>query len=89
MVDFCQQWADFSYLTMTMRQDGIPISTAIEAANATHASAGSSEAEVELTRGIILQAYRLPLEPTERLADVAAIEFSERHFARCMSGVEG
>ena len=89
MVDFCQQWADFSYLTMKMRQDGVPISAAFEAANATHASTGSSEAEVELTRGIILQAYRLPLEPTERLADVAAIEFSEGHFSSCMSSFEG
>lgn len=82
--DRCEMWADFAYMTMRMRQDGVMITTAFEAARATHVAVNSPEEDIELSHMIIAMAYKQPLASTDRLADVAAIQFSEESLRTCL-----
>lgn len=80
----CGDWSDYAYIIMKNRQNGVPIRVAYEADIETHNSMGSPNEHRNLTQLMIERAYQLPLEKTERMADVAAIQFSELHFAHCM-----
>lgn len=84
-VAYCDDLAEYAYIIMKNRQDGIPIVLALEADAAMHSSRGSAEAERELTRLLIRDAYGRQVERTDRLVDVASIEFREEAFANCLA----
>lgn len=84
-MDYCTGWAERAQLTMRMRQMGISVTTAIEAAVATDLAMGSPPGQLGIARALIQDAYNRPLEPTDRLAEVSAIEFGERFFAMCVN----
>ena len=80
----CGDWSDYAYIIMKNRQNGVPLRVAYEADIKTHNSIGSPTEHRNLTQLMIERAYQLPLERTERMAEVAAIQFSELNFALCM-----
>lgn len=83
-LDTCRGWQNYAYIVMQNRQQGLPISGAIEADIATHNSLSSPQADRDYTKNLILHAYRLPLERTDRMVEVASIEFAEDVFTYCL-----
>lgn len=83
--DHCSDWAFLGRLTMKLRQDGIPIKLAFDAANVAMSDMESPDSLRDPVWDMIRHAYRHPLETTDRLAEVAAIRFSERLFNGCMA----
>ncbi len=75
-------------MTMRMRQDGVPIKLAFDAVNLAMVDMGSPETLHGPVRDMIVLAYRHPLESTDRLAQIAAIRFSERLFSGCMAHMD-
>lgn len=81
--EWCTRWQDFAKMTMWNRQNGLPVTAAVKTI-AEVAASGAPDGDVAVAEMIVKAAYGEPLAETDRLAEVASIEFAERYFAICM-----
>lgn len=84
-IEHCSDWAFLGQIAMKMRQEGTPIKRAIESTYTALVDIDGPMSLKEVLPDMVAFAYRHQLESTDRLAEVAAIRFSERLFVGCMA----
>ncbi|WP_143594749.1 hypothetical protein [Thioclava sp. DLFJ5-1] len=84
----CGDWNEFGQVVMYMRQKGVPISEAYQAASQTQKENPVSKSELELYLNVINYAYSFPVQHSYRKATNVTIEFGKEIYSMCVAGWE-
>lgn len=75
----CQELSAFAYMAMGARQNGTPLSKAIDIANSI-----PDEKEKFLARNIVIDAYKQTKFSSQKYKDEARVDFADKYMLVCL-----
>ncbi|TWI29232.1 hypothetical protein [Paracoccus sulfuroxidans] len=82
-VKSCTEWQEAAKYAMEMRQLGVPQREVLQTAVNAMQEVGGEPHEIDFLKQIVFNAFRKPVERSERGAEAATIEYGEEILTLC------